>query len=62
MRKAGNYVYISDMERLIIQTMIVMEIKNNKEVKEMGIEPCFETADLKKLYRKLAKHEYKEWG
>lgn len=60
MRKAGNRVYLSEWQKLMIQTMIIMEIKNNKEVEELGVRPCFETADLKRLYRKVAKHEYNE--
>lgn len=53
-------VRLTGKERLAVQTMLSMEIKSNKETKEMGIEPWFDTEMLKALYEKLAGFEWKE--
>ena len=55
--KAKN-VQITGKERIMMQTMIRMEIHSNEQCERMGIEPAFETEMLKALYQKLAGHEY----
>lgn len=53
-------VYLTGKERCAVQTMISMEITSNRDCKEWGIEPAFETEMLKALYRKLAGFEWTE--
>lgn len=56
----AKHIQLTGKERIMLQTMIRMEIKSNIDCKEMGIEPAFETKMLKDLYRKLAGFEWKE--
>lgn len=52
--------YLTGNEKLIVQTMISLEIKSNIKCKEMGISPAFDTATMKALYKKLAGREWEE--
>ena len=53
-------VSLNDEERIALQTMVSLEIKNNKEADELGIEPVWKTKDLKTLYKKLTGYERKK--
>lgn len=56
----GKQIYICSKEKITLQTILAMEIRNNEECKKHGIIPCFRTAELITLYEKVAGHEYKE--
>lgn len=60
--KSNQYkqVNVNNKERVTLQTLIVKELKLNKDYEKFGIEPCFKTEELKKLYEKIAGYEYEE--
>lgn len=55
----AKQIYLTGNERLAVRTMISMEIQSNRECKEMGIEPAFDTEMLMALYCKLAGFEWR---
>lgn len=57
-------VELDQDERITLQTLIVREIKQNKEYKEYeakGLIPCFKTEYLEELYQKIAGYKYEGW-
>ena len=56
----AKQVYLTGNERLIVQTMLSLEIKSNIKCKEMGIDPAFNTEAMKNLYKKLTGREWKD--
>lgn len=56
----AKQIYLTEHERLIVQTMVSLEIKSNINCKEMGIEPAFDTKLMKALYKKLAGRDWEE--
>ena len=56
----AKQVYLTGNERLIVQTMLSLEIKSNIECKEMGIDPAFNTETIKNLYKKLTGREWED--
>lgn len=55
----AKQVYLTGDERLIVQTMLSLEIKSNIKCKEMGIDPAFNTEAMKALYKKLKGFEWR---
>lgn len=53
-------IELNQEERITLQTLIIKQIRKNKEYEEAGIKPCFEEEDLKKLYKKIAGYEFEE--
>lgn len=53
----SKQVYLTGEERLIMKTMVDMEIRSNMECKKMGIVPGFETKTLESIYWKLSGNE-----
>ncbi len=56
----AKQVYLTGNERLIVQTMLSLEIKSNIKCKEMSIDPAFNTATMKALYKKLTGREWED--
>ena len=52
-------ISLTDDERIALQTMVSLEIKNNHKCEEIGIAPVWETEELKALYKKIAGHEWR---
>ena len=50
----AKHIQLTGKERIMMQSMIRMEIHSNEECEKMGIEPAFDTETLKALYEKLA--------
>ena len=48
-------------ERITLQTLIVKQIKKNKEYEAKELTPCFKTEYLNELYQKIAGYEYGGW-
>ena len=53
-------ISLTNREQIILQTMVRMNIMENKEAERMGIEPAKTTEELKALYKKIAGFEYKD--
>lgn len=53
-------VSLNNEERILLQTLIARQIRQNKECEEYGIEPYLRTKDLKDLYQKIAGYSYEE--
>lgn len=60
MRSKSKQVYLTRKERIMIETMIIMELNSNAECEKMGIVPGFETKTLKSIYQKLSEYKSKE--
>lgn len=56
----AKQIYLTGYERLIVQTMVSLEIKSNINCKEMDIQPAFNTETLKALYNKLTGRDWEE--
>ena len=56
----AKQVYLTGDERLIVQTMLSLEIKFNIKCKKMDIEPAFDTGRMKTLYKKLTGREWED--
>lgn len=56
----AKQVYLTGDEKLIVQTMLSLEIKSNIKCKEIGINPAFDTKTMKNLYKKLTGHEWED--
>lgn len=56
----GKRVTLTNEEQIALQTMVSLEIKNNRKCKEMGIAPVWETEKLKALYEKIAGREWED--
>ena len=55
----AKQVYLTEEERMIMQTVLSLEIQANEASLSFNIEPAFKTKTLKNLYEKIAGHE---WG
>lgn len=53
-------ISLTDDERIVLQTMVSLEIKNNRECEELGVANVWETEKLKALYKKIAGYEWKD--
>lgn len=53
-------VSLTHEEKIALLTLVSVEIKSDKEIEEMGIEPVFGTEMLKALYEKIAGYEWEE--
>lgn len=56
----SKQVYLTGDERLIVQTMLSLEIKSNIDCEKMGIDPAFDTKTMKALYKKITGREWEE--
>ena len=59
---ATKKISLTNEERIALQTMVSMEIKQNHEAEKVGIEPAWSTKKLKALYEKIAEYEWKDLG
>lgn len=53
----AKQVYLTGKERIMLQTMIRMELHSNVECEKMGIKPGFDTETLESIYQKLSGHK-----
>lgn len=53
----SKQVYLTGEERTIMEAMIKMEIRSNKECERVGIIPGFDTKTLESIYQKLSGHK-----
>ena len=58
--KRDRHVVLSMRDRIVIQTMLSMEIEYNEHVLEKTIEPAFSVEHMKKLYEKISGRNYDE--
>ena len=58
--KSDRHVVLSMRDRIVIQTMLSMEIEYNEHVLEKTIEPAFSVEHMKKLYEKISGRNYDE--
>lgn len=58
--KSDRRVTLSKRDRLVIQTMLSMEIEFNEHVLDKTMEPAFSVKHMKKLYEKISGRNYNE--
>lgn len=56
----AKQVYLTGKERLIVETLVSLEIQSNKRCKEMSIDLAFETKTLESIYEKITGFKWKE--
>lgn len=58
--KSDRHVVLGMRDRIVIQTMLSMEIEFNENVLDKTIEPAFSVEHMKKLYEKISGRNYDE--
>lgn len=58
--KSDRRVTLSMRDRLVIQTMLSMEIEFNEHELDKTVEPAFSVEHMKKLYEKISGRNYDE--
>lgn len=58
--KSDRHVVLSMRDRIVLQTMLSMEIKFNEHELDKTIEPAFSVEHMKKLYEKISGRNYDE--
>ena len=53
----AKHIQLTGKERIMLQTMIKIELRSNVECEKMGIKPGFETETLESIYQKLSGHK-----
>lgn len=53
-------VTLTDEQRMALQVIISMEIKDSIASKSLGIKPVFSIKELKVLYKKISGREWEE--
>ena len=58
--KSDRHVILSMRDRIILQTMLSMEIAFNEHELDKSIEPAFSVKHMKALYEKISGRNYDE--
>ena len=58
--KSDKHVVLSKRDRLILRTLLSLEINSAKQAERMNIEPVFPVDHMKTLYAKVSGWEYDE--
>lgn len=58
--KSDRHVVLSMKDRIVIQTMLSMEIEYNEKVLDKSFEPAFSVKHMKALYEKISGRNYDE--
>lgn len=58
--KSNKRVTLNMKDRLLIQTLLAMEITFNEHELDKNIEPAFSVEHMKKLYEKISERSYED--
>lgn len=58
--KSDRHVVLSMRDRIVLQTMLSMEIEFNERKLDKSIEPAFSVKHMKALYEKISGKNYDE--
>lgn len=58
--KSDKHIVLNSRDRLILRTLLSMEINFAKEAEKTNIEPAFSVDHMKTLYAKVSGWEYDE--
>ena len=58
--KSDRHVVLSMRDRIVLQTILSMEIEFDENVLDKTVEPAFSVEHMKKLYEKISGRNYDE--